>query len=151
MTTQSPPRAAPPTRDAFAHFAQVPTRWADNDVYGHVNNVVYYAYFDTVVNSYLLDQGALSIEASPVIGVVVETGCRYHASVAYPQVLDIGLSVTHIGNSSVRYALGVFASGAPQAAASGHFVHVYVDRDTRKPVAIPAALRFGVQRLFRAA
>jgi len=103
-----------------------------------------------VVNSYLLDQDALSIEGSPVIGVVVETGCRYHASVAYPQVLDMGLSVTHIGNSSVRYELAVFAQGAQQAAASGHFVHVYVDRDTRKPVAIPEALRRAVQRVYKA-
>ena len=117
------------------------TRWMDNDVYGHVNNVTYYSYFDTAVNGYLLANGALDIEHSQVIGLVVETGCTYYASVAFPDALEVGLKVAHLGNSSVRYELGVFQQGQETAAASGHFVHVYVDRETRRPVSLPAVLR----------
>lgn len=128
-------------RADYRHFLTIPTRWMDNDVYGHVNNVVYYSYFDTVVNRYLIDAGALEIETSPVIGLVVETGCRYFAPITFPDRVDAGLRVARLGNSSVRYEVGLFRNDDPAAAASGHFVHVYVDRETRRPVPLPAPLR----------
>ena len=114
----------------------------DNDVYGHVNNVVYYSFFDTAVNGYLIEQGVLDIAGSPVVGLVVETGCTYFESVAFPQALEAGLAVARLGRSSVRYAVGIFREGSDEAAAAqGHFVHVYVDRATQRPVAIPADVR----------
>lgn len=113
----------------------------DNDAYGHVNNVVYYSWFDTVVNEFLIANGALDIEHSPVIGLVIETQCNYFASVAFPERIAAGLSVTKLGNSSVRYEVGIFREGEDTASAQGHFVHVYVDRETRKPSAIPAKMR----------
>lgn len=128
-------------RSAFRHFHEITTRWMDNDVYGHVNNVVYYSWFDTVVNRFLVTNGALDIEHGPVIGLVVETRCSYFASVAFPERITAGLCVTRLGNSSVRYDVGIFREDEPTAAAQGHFVHVYVDRITRKPVAIPIAMR----------
>ncbi|MYN13919.1 acyl-CoA thioesterase [Pusillimonas sp. TS35] len=137
----------PPKRTAFKFFLSLGTRWMDNDVYGHVNNVTYYSYFDTVVNRYLVDNGLLDIARSQVIGLVVETGCRYFSSVAFPDTLDIGLKVAHLGNSSVRYEIGVFKQGEEAAAACGHFVHVYVDRETRKPTPLPAALRETLGRI----
>jgi len=140
-------RPLPRTRDDYAHFQPLATRWMDNDVYGHVNNVVYYSYFDTVVNQYLVAQGVLRIGDSPVIGLVVETGCSFFASVAFPDALDIGLRVASIGTSSVRYELGVFRQGQPQACAQGHFVHVYVDAHTRRPTALPDSLREALSRL----
>jgi acyl-CoA thioester hydrolase len=112
----------------------------DNDVYGHVNNVVYYSFFDTAVNGYLIEAGALQIETSPVIGLVVETHCNFFASLAFPQAVDAGLRVSQVGRSSVRYEIGLFGAGEPLAAAAGHFVHVYVDRQTRRPAALPAPL-----------
>ncbi|HEV7589170.1 MAG TPA: thioesterase family protein [Longimicrobium sp.] len=142
-------RRPPASRAEFAHFLALPTRWMDNDAYGHVNNVVYYAFFDTAVNRYLIDRGVLRIDSSPVIGLVVETGCRYHRPLAFPDTVEVGLRVAHLGTSSVRYELGVFREGDDLAAAEGHFVHVYVDRETRKPAALPDALREVLQQIHR--
>ncbi|WP_459980388.1 acyl-CoA thioesterase [Nocardioides sp. AN3] len=125
----------------YPHHAQLTTRWRDNDVYGHVNNVTYYSYFDTVANAYLIEHGGLAIESSPVIGVVVESGCHYHASVAYPQRLRAGLRVDRLGNRSVTYGIAIFTEESDEAAAHGHVVHVFVDRDTRTSVPIPGRLR----------
>jgi acyl-CoA thioester hydrolase len=119
----------------------------DNDVYGHVNNVVYYSWFDTAVNAWLIEQGALDIHAGSVIGLVVETQCHYFAPLAFPQTVQAGLRVAHLGRSSVRYEVGLFAEGEPLAAACGHFVHVYVDRITRRPVPLPDALRHTLQAI----
>lgn len=113
----------------------------DNDAYGHVNNVVYYSWFDTAVNAYLVEQGALDIERSTTIGLVVETQCQYFAPLAFPQTIEAGLRVARLGSSSVRYEVGLFAEDEPLTAAHGHFVHVYVDRETRRPVPVPEALR----------
>lgn len=128
-------------RDAFAHFMPLATRWMDNDVYGHVNNVQYYSYFDTAVNHYLITSGWLDIHHGEVVGLVVETKCTYHASVAFPDELDIGLRVERLGNSSVRYGIGIFRKGESEAAAEGYFVHVYVNRADNAPVKVPADLR----------
>lgn len=128
-------------RAAYRAFRQIPTRWADNDVYGHVNNVVYYSWFDTAVNAHLIEQGALDIERGEVIGLVVETGCRYARSLAFPEVVEAGLRVAKLGTSSVRYEIGLFAGGDPQPAAEGFFIHVYVDRTTRRPTPLPVRLR----------
>jgi acyl-CoA thioester hydrolase len=128
-------------RSDYRHFQTIPTRWIDNDVYGHVNNVVYYQYFDTVVNQYLIEQGALDIEKSPVIGLVVETHCNYFASVTFPDVVHAGLRVARLGSTSVRYEIGLFRNDDQEAAAQGHFVHVYVDRATRRPATLPETLR----------
>jgi acyl-CoA thioester hydrolase len=140
-------RAPEERRGAFPHFLAIPTRWMDNDAYGHINNVTYYSFFDTVVNRYLIDHAALDIEQSEVIGVVVETMCRFTASLAFPDAVDAGLRVAHIGNSSVRYEIGIFRASEDIAAASGHFIHVYVDRGTRRPVPIPANMRAALQRI----
>jgi acyl-CoA thioester hydrolase len=137
----SPQRPVPDARDAYVHFQVITTRWMDNDVYRHVNNVVYYSYFDTVVNQYLIERGALDIENSEVVGLVVETQCRYFSPIAFPSNVHAGLRVAHIGNSSVRYEVGLFRDDAPIAAAQGHFVHVYVDRASNRPVPLPAPLR----------
>lgn len=134
-------KPAPLLRADYRHFQTIPTRWMDNDVYGHVNNVVYYSYFDTVVNQYLIERGALDIERSPVVGLVVETQCNYFASITFPDVVHAGLRVARLGSTSVRYEIGLFRNGDPDTAARGHFVHVYVDRVTRRPVDLPAALR----------
>ncbi|MFZ6658938.1 acyl-CoA thioesterase [Undibacterium sp. TJN19] len=128
-------------RKDFQHFHTITTRWMDNDAYGHVNNVVYYSWFDTVVNQFLIANGVLDIENSPVIGLVIETQCNYLASVAFPDVVEAGVSVTKLGNSSVRYEVGIFKNQDDSAAAQGHFVHVYVDRQSRRPSAIPDAMR----------
>jgi len=129
------------TRQRFPHFFEMATRWSDNDVYGHVNNAAYYSYFDTAVNRFLLDAGVLHLETSGAFGVVVETGCKYFKSISFPDALQIGVRVERIGNSSVRYEVAVFRSGDPEAAATGHFVHVYVDRATRRPVPVPEDVR----------
>jgi acyl-CoA thioester hydrolase len=121
-------------RDAYRAWREVPTRWSDNDLYGHVNNTVYYGWFDTAVNAWLIEAGLLDLEAGDPIGLVVETGCRYARPLAYPQTVEVGLAVERLGTSSVRYRLGVFAAGEPQPAAEGFFVHVYVDRESRRPV-----------------
>jgi acyl-CoA thioester hydrolase len=130
-----------PTRAAFAHFLPIATRWMDNDSYGHVNNVVYYSYFDTVVNEHLVRVGKLDIRASPEIGLVVETRCRFLQSLSFPETLDAGLAVRTLGRSSVTYAIGLFRQGAAEPAALGHFVHVWVDRVTQQPVPVPEAIR----------
>ena len=127
----------------------MPSRWADNDQYGHINNAAYYGFFDTAVNTHLIDAGVLDIHHGPIIGLVVETACTYYAPLAYPQDIDIGLSVAHLGNSSVRYELGLFEAGVEAAAAQGHFVHVYVDRETRKPVSLPTEMRDMLEGLVR--
>ncbi|HTI19171.1 MAG TPA: thioesterase family protein [Trinickia sp.] len=129
------------SRSTYRHFLSIPTRWMDNDVYGHVNNVVYYSYFDTVVNEYLIRTGVLDIERSQTIGLVVETQCNYFLPFVFPERVTAALRVARIGASSVRYEVGLFKEGADEAAAQGHFVHVYVDRVTRRPVTLPDALR----------
>ncbi len=128
-------------RADYRYFRVIPTRWMDNDVYGHVNNVVYYSYFDTAVNGHLIEAGVLDIARSPVIGLVVETQCRFAASLAFPETVTAGLRVAHLGRSSVRYDIGLFSDRAEAAAAQGHFVHVYVDRATQTPVPIPDPVR----------
>ena len=133
-------RPQPLPRAAYRRFVPLATRWLDNDVYGHLNNVVYYSLFDTVVNGVLIEAGALDIEHGEVVGFVVETRCNYFAPLAFPQALEAGLRVGRIGNSSVRYEIGIFAAGAAETAARGHFVHVYVDRATQRPAALPQAL-----------
>jgi acyl-CoA thioester hydrolase len=134
-------RPKPLTRSAFRHFLALDTRWHDNDVFGHVNNVVYYAYFDTAVNRHLTDAGLLDVKTSPVVGLVAETACTYFSSVAYPDRLDVGLGILRIGRSSVTYRLGLFRAGDDMTAALCRFTHVYVDRATGAPAAIPAAHR----------
>jgi acyl-CoA thioester hydrolase len=134
-------------RGSYPLFVEVVTRWADNDVYGHVNNAIYYAYFDTVVNRFLTDNGVLDVEKSLSFGVIVETGCKYFASVAFPDVLEIGLRVAKLGNASVQYELGVFKKGSDECAAEGRFVHVYVNRSTRRPVPVPADTRAVLQKI----
>ena len=146
-STSAAPRPAPQPRSAFRHFSSIPTRWMDNDAYGHINNVVYYSYFDTVVNRYLIEAGVLDVARSPVIGLVVETHCNYFASLAFPQTVDAGLRVAHLGASSVRYEIGLYGAGEALTAACGHFVHVYVDRETRRPAALPSALIHTLQGL----
>jgi acyl-CoA thioester hydrolase len=140
-------KPTPNRRDAYRHFQTIPTRWMDNDVYGHVNNVVYYSYFDTVVNQYLMEHGALDIERSQVIGFVVETGCQYFAPITFPDVVTAGLRVARIGNSSVRYEIGIFRNAEQAASAQGSFIHVYVDRATRRSTPLPAALRAALERI----
>jgi len=135
------------TRADYKHFLPLQTRWADNDIYGHVNNVAYYSFFDTIVNEYLIAAGALDIHAGEVIGLVVETGCKYFAALAFPKKLEGALRVAHIGNSSVCYELAIFKEGEATPAAEGHFTHVYVDRETRRPVSLPDALRAALKRI----
>ena len=135
------------TRDRFVHFLAIPTRWMDNDLYGHVNNVVYYSYFDTVINQYLIAQGGLDIAQAPVIGIAAESLCRFRRELTFPQVVEAGLRVAHLGNSSVRYEIGLFTQDQEQAAATGYFVHVFVRRDTNKPVPIPSTIRQALERL----
>lgn len=140
--------AAGATRADYRHFLDIPTRWMDNDVYGHVNNVVYYSFFDTVINAFLVESGALDIHESPVIGLAVETKCRFHAPLAFPQIVDAGLRIGHLGTRSVRYEVGLFARGDDRAAAEGHFVHVFVDRASRRPVAIPEKTRHTIYNIY---
>lgn len=137
------------TRAEYPHFLPIPTRWMDNDLYGHVNNVVYYSYFDTVVNRYLIDPGGLDIHKGTVVGIVAETQCRFFKSFAYPEVVDAGLRVGRLGNSSVRYEIGLFGESEGTARAEGHFVHVFVDRASNKSVPIPLGIRAALQRLVR--
>jgi acyl-CoA thioester hydrolase len=137
-------------RGDFAHFLEIVTRWADNDIYGHVNNATYYSYFDTLVNRMLIERNLLDPAKSGAIGVVVETGCRFFAALSFPDVIDAGLRVARIGNSSVQYEIALFRRGDKEPAATGHFVHVYVDRATRRPVPVPAEVRAGLEPLIRA-
>jgi len=143
------PRAA--TRAEYPYHQAITTRWMDNDAYGHVNNVHFLSYFDTVVNTYLIGRGALDIQKSPVIGLVVETTCQYLAPLTYPETVTAGLRVSHVGRSSVRYEIALFAGNAEAAAAQGHFVHVYVDRESRRPVELPPTLRAALDPLRTAA
>ena len=140
-------RPSPDRREGYRHFHRITTRWMDNDAYGHVNNVVYYSWFDTVVNEYLIRQGVLDIAGGAVIGLVVETQCRYFSELAFPQPVDLGLRIGKLGTSSVRYEIGVFADDAALASAQGHFVHVYVDRATRRPTPLPAPLRAALEKI----
>ena len=145
--TAVPSRPQPAARSLYPHFLPIATRWLDNDAYGHVNNTVYYSYFDTVVNEYLVRQGALDIEHGQVVGLVVETHCNFFAPLAFPQIIEAGLRVARIGQSSVRYEVGIFGQGEPMSAAHGHFVHVYVDRASRRPVPLPPVLLQALQPL----
>jgi acyl-CoA thioester hydrolase len=139
MVTNS--RPAPSRRDAYRAFRTIPTRWMDNDIYGHMNNVVHYSLFDTAVNGWLVEQGVLDIHHGEQIGLVVETGCRYFAELAFPDVVTAGLRVARLGTSSVRYEIGLFRNDEQQAAAEGFFIHVYVERASRRPKPLPEALR----------
>ena len=141
----SRPRA--PRRTDFSYWRQVTTRWADNDSYGHVNNTVYYEWFDSAVNGWMVDQNMLDIAAGDPIALVVETSCSYFSSLAFPEAVEVGLAVAALGQSSIRYRIGIFAKGADTAAAAGEFVHVVVDRASRRPVAIPADWREKLERL----
>ena len=140
-------RPQPEPRSAYRAFRSITTRWMDNDAYGHVNNVVYYSWFDTAVNAHLIEQGALDIQHGDVIGLVVETGCNYFAPVAFPQPVEAGLRVAHIGRSSVRYDVAVFVADQPLSVASGHFVHVYVHRASRRPCELPLKLQSVLEAL----
>jgi acyl-CoA thioester hydrolase len=138
-------------RDAYPHFLTIPTRWMDNDTYGHVNNVTYYSYFDTVVNEHLIRAGGLDIRAAPVIGLVVETSCRFHRALSFPDIIDAGLRVARIGNTSVTYEIALFRSGDQAAAATGRFVHVWVERATQRPSPVPETIRAALAPLVTAA
>jgi acyl-CoA thioester hydrolase len=135
------------SRDDYAWVLPVPTRWADNDAYGHVNNVQYYAFFDTAINAWLIAEGGLDVQQGEVIGVCAESSCRYKAAITYPEVADVALRVAHVGRTSVRYELAVFPEGVTEAAAVGTFVHVFVDRGTRRPTEPPPRLRDALERL----
>ena len=138
-----------PGREAFAAIRPIATRWMDNDVYGHVNNVIYYSFFDTAVNAHLIEERVLDPVTSPAIGLVIETGCRYAAPISFPDRVDAGIRVSRIGRSSVRYEIGLFRNDEAEACAFGHFTHVYVDRQSRRPVEIPAAVRAVLEALAR--
>jgi acyl-CoA thioester hydrolase len=134
-------------RDAYRRFRLLPTRWADNDIYGHVNNAAYYGFFDTAVNSFLIEEAGLDIHDGAVVGLVVETGCNYFAALAYPETVEAGVRVARIGTSSVTYEIGLFRQGEDVPAAQGHFVHVYVDRGSRRPVGLPRTLRTALEAI----
>ncbi len=140
-------RPSPSRRGDYRHFLSIPTRWMDNDIYGHVNNVVYYAYFDTVINEYLIRKGGLDIHKGDIVGFAVETGCRFYSSFSFPEVIEAGLAVERIGRSSVTYRVGLFAEGSEEAGADGHFVHVFVNRVKNKPVEIPGNIRKAMEKL----
>jgi acyl-CoA thioester hydrolase len=139
------------TRADYPHLMAIQTRWSDNDIYGHVNNVTYYSYFDTVVNTYLIEQGGLDITQGAVIGLAVETMCRFREAVAYPDRLEAGLRVGHLGTSSVRYEIGIFREGSDEVTAWGHFVHVFVERASNRPVPIPPPIRVALEKIERKA
>ena len=140
-------RPQAPGRDGYRAFRPITTRWSDNDIYGHINNVQYYSYFDTVVNAHLIEAGVLDIHGGEVVGLVVETKCNYFSPLAFPEPLEGAIRVDRIGGSSVQYGVAIFRAGADTAAAAGHFVHVYVDCETRRPVALPGPLRAELERL----
>jgi len=135
------------SRTDYSHFVPISSRWMDNDVYGHINNALYYGFFDTAINSYLIAEGGLDINAGPVIGFAVESHCQYLKPLAFPEVLEVGLRVGKLGNSSVRYELAIFKQGESVAAAEGYFVHVFVDRQTQRPVPMPSSIRTALERL----
>ena len=140
-------RQPPETRDRYREFVTITTRWMDNDVYHHLNNVVYYSFFDTAVNEYLMRAGVLDIEKSEVICLVAATGCEYFTPLAFPDIVHCGLRVAHLGTSSVRYDIGIFRNDETSAAAQGYFVHVACDRETRRPVPMPADMRAALEKL----
>lgn len=140
-------RPQPPSRQDYHWFCPITTRWSDNDVYHHVNNVVYYSYFDTVANSYLMQAGGLDFSTDPVVGFVVNSNCDYFAPIAFPQGITGALRVDKLGNSSVIYGIAIFADDDPTAAASGTFTHVFVDRESNRPVPIPEPMRAALQKL----
>ena len=137
----------PCLRGEYRHFLTITTRWMDNDIYGHINNVQYYSYFDTVINRYLIENGVLDIHSGEVIGLAVESHCNYFSSAAFPDDIEAGLRVARLGRSSVRYEVGLFVAGREAAVAQGHFIHVYVDREEGQPVEIPATLRSALTAL----
>jgi acyl-CoA thioester hydrolase len=143
MTDRRPPER----RESYRWFLDIPTRWMDNDVYGHVNNVVYYSYFDTIINRYLIDVGRFDLHAAPVIGITPETFCRFHRAFAYPETVEAGLRVGRLGTSSVRYEVGLFGRGEARSRADGHFVHVFVERGSERAVPIPPPLREALARI----
>ncbi len=134
-------------RHDYKHFQPITTRWRDNDIYGHVNNVVYYGFFDTAVNNYLIQQGGLDIQDGDIVGFVVSSACDYFASIAYPDLIEVGLRVARLGNSSVQYELAIFREGEQEASAAGRFVHVFVERASNRPTAIPPRLRAALEAL----
>jgi len=140
-------KVKPSHRSEYAQFSSIETRWNDNDSYGHVNNVVYYEYFDTAVNRHLIEKGVLNLASSEAIGLVIETRCTYFSSITFPDTVHVGLKVLHLGNSSVRYQIGLFKNSDDVSAAMGEFVHVYVDRRTNKPVPMPQDVRAVLQML----
>ena len=149
MTTRppSPEKRPPEPRQRYKFFLDIPTRWMDNDVYGHVNNVVYYSYFDTLINRYLIERGGFDFQNASIIGITPETYCRFHRSFAYPDIVEAGLRVGRLGTSSVRYEVGLFGRGDADARADGHFVHVFVDRASQRPVAIPEPIRRALEAI----
>ncbi|MDO8875125.1 MAG: thioesterase family protein [Pseudolabrys sp.] len=140
-------RPTPLNAADFAHFTEITTRWNDNDAYGHINNVVYYEYFDTAVNFYLITQGGLDIANGTVIGLMVETHCNYFKAIAYPDKIRAGLRVKRLGTSSVTYEIGIFRNDETVAAAQGHAVHVFVDRVTNRPVPLPEVLKKALEKI----
>lgn len=142
-------RQIPETRDRYAAFVSITTRWMDNDAYNHVNNVAYYSFFDTAVNSYLLREGVLDLPSSTVVCLVVDTGCQYFKPVSFPDAVACGLRVAHLGTSSVRFEIGVFRNNDQSAAAQGHFVHVACDAATHQPMTMPAEMRAALEKLQR--
>ena len=141
MSSQKINQPQPEPRSAYKVFRSITTRWMDNDAYGHVNNVVYYSWFDTAVNAYLIEQGVLDIHQGKTIGLVIETQCNYFAPLAFPQTVDAGIRVARLGGSSVRYEVGLFAQGEPLTAARGHLIHVYVDAASRRPTPLALDLK----------
>lgn len=137
------------TRSEYPHFLTLPTRWMDNDIYGHINNALYYAFFDTAINQYLIAEGGLDITTGEIIAFAAESQCQYLQALAFPEVIELGLRVGKLGNSSVRYELAIFKQGETLAAAAGYFVHVFVDRKTRRPVPIPERIRAALTRLIQ--
>jgi acyl-CoA thioester hydrolase len=147
MSGSQPGRPQPPSRDGYRVFYPIGTRWADNDIYGHVNNVTYYSYFDTAANRYLIEEGGLDPQDGRIVGYVVNSGCHYHAPIAHPDELEAGLRVDRLGTSSVQYGIAIFRRGEERAAAHGHFVHVFVERAEDRAVPIPERLRQALERL----
>ncbi len=140
-------REGPPNRDAFSHLLAIPTRWMDQDPYGHVNNVQYYSFFDTVVNEHLIRNAGLDVRTTREVGLVVETQCRFLKEISFPQTVHAGMRVTRLGNSSITYEIALFRDDETEAAAVGRFVHVYVDRETRESVRVPERVRAAVAPL----
>ena len=140
-------KAPPPSRGDYRVFYPISTRWSDNDIYGHVNNVTYYSYFDTAANRYLIEEGGLDITDGAIVGYVVSSGCEYHAPITYPESVEAGVRVDRLGSSSVRYGIAIFKEGEERAAAHGYFVHVFVERAENRPVPIPENLKVALERL----